>query len=122
MNEDNANTEAPGAQARNWQRCLDIPEIGIEFKRYHSPQFERFVAAWHNDYDSHVYELEVRQSDAGWTSRGTTDGESVFAVSAAGRNAARLLGLAAMRAHLVRGHKRTWRKARAAARTAEVEG
>ncbi len=92
---------------------LDIPELGISFQRFHSAEYEMYVAAWRDgENSSHVYALAVERVGTEWCAVGTNDGHEVFSVTCASRYLTQRLGLAAMRAYLIRGHRKTWRKAR----------
>ena len=93
-----------------------IPELGIEFKRFYSPVLVKHIAAWNDGNNSHLYELTVRHTEGGeWWATATNDGHVVFRLSSKSKWFDEILALAAMRKYLIRGHRKTWRKVRAAA-------
>ena len=94
---------------------LDIPELDISFKRFYSASYQMYVAAWNNGCDAHVYALTVERVREDWFAIAANDGHEVFRLSCNSKFLAARIGLAAMRAYLIRGHRRTWRRARAAA-------
>lgn len=120
---DETTTETAASEERKWYQFLDIPELDIQWRRYYSRTFERYIAAWHNDNDSHVYEVAIYQQGQGleWVAEATNDGGPVFSMNSASKAVIRRGALAAMRAFIIRGHRRTWRKVRAAAKAAECE-
>lgn len=93
---------------------LDIPELGMTDHRYHSPALITHTVPWHDASCSHLYELRIVRNPSGteWTSTGLSDGHELFRLSSRSRWNAERCGLAAMRAWLICGHRRTWRKAR----------
>ena len=95
---------------------LDIPQIGISFKRFHSKEIEKFIAAWRNENDSHVYEVTLSPNPVGtgWMAIGATDGHPIFTLHADGKWRLRQMALAAMKVSLIWTHKRTWKKFRKA--------
>ena len=99
-----------------------IPELGIEFKRFYSPVLVKHIAAWNDGNNSHLYELTVRLTDGGeWHTAATNDGNVVFRLSSKRKWFAEILALAAMRKYLILGHRKTWRKVRAAAKAQEAQ-
>jgi hypothetical protein len=90
---------------------LDLPEIGISFQRFHSRAYTMFVAAWRDgEANSHVYALTVERVREDYFAIAQNDGQEVFRLSSSSHYLAVLAGLAAMRAYLIRGHRRTWTK------------
>ena len=110
--EQRAETPAQAAAERKPYQMFDMPEIGIAFKRFHSENFVKLIAAWHNDNDSHVYELAVRRDGDEWIATCTNDGLQVFRLATDSKWQAENCALAALQRYLVRGHRKTWRKAR----------
>lgn len=99
---------------------LEIPECGIDFKRYYSPDCEVYICAWQNKDNAigHVYEIRLRRTDDGWRAVLSNDGRKLCSLAATGRHLAYLLSLGAMRAYLRRGHRKT---IRAVEKSAEKE-
>ena len=93
---------------------LDIPELGISFKRFYSDKIEKFIAAWKNEDCSHVYEVVLRPLPlgTGWTAEGLNDGHNIFTITTSGKWRLRQMALAAMKASLIYTHRRTWKKVR----------
>ena len=93
---------------------LDIPELGISFKRFYSDKIEKFIAAWKNEDCSHVYEVVLRPLPlgTGWTAEGLNDGRNIFTITTSGKWRLRQMALAAMKASLIYTHRRTWKKVR----------
>lgn len=100
-------------------KSLDIPELSISFQRFYSDAFQIYVAAWRNEHDSHVYALTVERVGADWFAVAQNDGHEVYRLSSGSKTLAARLGLAAMRAYIIRGHRRTWCTARKAAKMKE---
>ena len=97
--------------------CLlaGVPELNIKFRRFVSAKFARYVCAWRNENDSHVYEVAIRQFEGAWRASLMNDGNTVCELLSKSKELAKSCALAAMRRYLIRGHRRTWRKVRAAA-------
>lgn len=91
---------------------LEIPEIGISFRRFFSSRYDKYIAAWNDGCNSHVYELVVQSHGDGWEAIGTNDGGTVFRLQAPSRHLVRRIACASMRAYLTRGHRKTWSKRR----------
>lgn len=104
--------EAIGAEKPAW-KPLDIPELGVSFKQFYSTAYKMFVAAWKNGNDSHVYVLTVERVLEDWFAIGHNDGREVFRLSTNSKDRSTRCGLAAMRAYLITGHRRTWARTRA---------
>lgn len=104
--------EAIGAEKPAW-KPLDIPELNISFQRFYSATYQIFVAGWNNGNDSHVYMLTVERVREDWFAIGHNDGREVFRLSTNSKFLSVRCGLAAMRAYLIRGHRRTWARMRA---------
>ena len=95
---------------------LEIPELGISFKRYKSDAMTKFICAWKDANNSHVYEIDIKPHPigSGWSAIGRTDGHNIFTMSAPGRWRITNMALAAMRASLKSTHRhalKTIRKA-----------
>ena len=107
----------PDEKKDNGWHPLEIPESGIYFKRYYSPDCEVYICAWQNKDNSigHVYEIRLRRTDDGWRAVLSNDGLKLCSLAATGRNLANLLSIGAMRAYLRRGHRKTISKAEKAA-------
>lgn len=86
---------------------LEIPECGIDFKRYHSHDCEVYVCAWHDDSWSHVYEVRMRRTENGWRAVMSNDGRKLCSMLAPTRQLAYRCALGAMRGYLKRGHRKT---------------
>lgn len=109
MSDDENKAGAPVAEA--WHP-LEIPECGIDFKRYHSPDCEVYICAWKSKGENiaHVYEVRCRKLEDGtWRAVLSNDGRKLCSLDATGRHLAYMLGLGAMRAYLRRGHRKTIR-------------
>ena len=99
-----------------------IPELGIEFKRFYSPALVKHIAAWNDGNNSHIYELSIHRSIAGeFHAVATNDGNTIFRLVSNSKWLDEILALAAMRKYLIRGHKKTWRKVIAAAKSQEAQ-
>ena len=88
---------------------LEMPEIGIDFKRFHSADADVYICGWKNEYISHVYEIRMRRVEDGWRVVMTNDGRKLCSMSAPSRQLAYRCALGAMRAYLRRGHRKTIR-------------
>ena len=103
---------------RGWPEIFDIPELGIQWRRYHTPRYVHVIAAWNDAVNAHVYQMTVRPwplaSGERWHVNVTNDGGTVFTIESRSKHLAERCGLAAMRAYIIRGHRKTWRKVRAA--------
>ena len=111
-----ADGSEPEAEETRHGPCAlaDIPELGITFSRFAVAQYEKYCAAWRNENDAHVYEVTVLRINGRWRAVLANDGSPVCELASASKEVARRCGLAAMRAYLLRGHRKSWRKARAA--------
>ena len=106
----------PNDTEKKWQP-LEIPELGIVFRRFYSPRCITLVAAWHNDTDSHIYEIRIMKIGEGqWEATSYNDGLEGFNLFMASKHMCERLACAAMRSYLIRGHRKPWRKERAAAK------
>ena len=95
---------------------LEIPECGIDFKRYYSADCEVYICAWKSKAEniSHVYEVRCRKLEDGqWRAVLSNDGRKLCSLSATGKHLAYMLTLGAMRQYLRRGHRKTIRRAEA---------
>jgi len=100
----------------NMEKALVIEELGIEFSRFAAAGCEHFAATWRNDHDSHVYTITLVRETEAWRASLRFDDREVGACSAASRCRCADMAVAAMRAVLRRGHRKTLR---ALARKAE---
>ena len=114
-NDTETDAAAPQIGMGEWNP-LEIPEIGISFRRFYSSSYDKYIAAWNDGNNSHVYELVVQSQGDGWEAIGMNDGGTVFQLQAPSRHLVRRIACASMRAYLTRGHRKTWSKARAAAK------
>lgn len=107
-----------------WSPCdiASIPEIGLEFKSFHTKTYHRYLCYWHNagNSDEHVYEVTLSQFEGHWRSSLLNDGHIVCELLSHSKRCAIQLALAAMRQYLIRGHRRAWRSYRKAAETART--
>ena len=88
---------------------FEIPDLGISFSRFAAKDFELHCAAWRNENDSHIYSVRVLRSGAVWSAALENDGREVGRVMANTKAACAELALGAMRAYIVRGHRKTLR-------------
>ena len=88
---------------------FDMPELGISFSRFAARDFELHAATWRDGCNSHVYYVRVMQSGVVWSAVLENDGREVGRVMANTKAACAELALGAMRAYIVRGHRRTLR-------------
>lgn len=103
---------------RGWPEAYDIPELGISWRRFYTPKYVHIIAAWNNGQDAHVYQMTVRPcplaSGERWHVDVTNDGGTVFTMESNSKCLAERCGLSAMRAYIIRGHRKTWRRVHAA--------
>ena len=103
---------------RGWPEAYDIPELGISWRRFYTPRYVHIIAAWNNGQDAHVYQMTVRPwplaSGERWHVNVTNDGGTVFTMESKSKCLAERCGLSAMRAYIIRGHRKTWRRVHAA--------
>ena len=103
---------------RGWPEAYDIPELGIFWRRFYTPKYVHIIAAWNNGQDAHVYQMTVRPwplaSGERWHVNVTNDGGTVFTMESNSKCLAERCGLSAMRAYIIRGHRKTWRRVHAA--------
>ena len=103
---------------RSWPEAFDIPELGIFWRRFYTPKYVHIIAAWNNGQDAHVYQMTVRPcplaSGERWHVDVTNDGGTVFTMESNSKCLAERCGLSAMRAYIIRGHRKTWRRVHAA--------
>jgi len=88
---------------------LSIPEIGIEFKRYHSKDCEVFICEWRNDSASHVYEIRVRRDGDLYRATCSNDGRKLVSMAGPSRAVLTRFALGGFRQYLRRGHRKTLR-------------
>lgn len=104
--------EAQSRREEKPWKPLEIPECGIDFKRYSSKDCEMFICAWQagDGSISHVYEVRCRKVEEGkWVATLSNDGRKLCTLSAPSRELARRCALGAMRNYLHRGHRKTLR-------------
>ena len=88
---------------------FEIPDLGISFSRFAAKDFELHCATWRNENDSHIYSVRVLRSGVIWTATLENDGREVGHVMANTKAACAELALGAMRAYILRGHRKTLR-------------
>lgn len=100
----------------NW-RPLEIPECGIDFRRYYSADCEVYICAWRcaKETNSHVYEVRCSRFEGQWRATLSNDGRTVGELLSPGRHTCYMLALGAMRAYLRSGHRKTIKAKKAAA-------
>ena len=86
---------------------MEIPEIGIDFTRYYSPDCDVFICSWRNEQDSHVYEIRMRRVEDVWRVTCSNDGHKLCSMSAPSHQLAYRFALGGMRQYLLRGHRKT---------------
>lgn len=89
-----------------------IEDLGIEFSRFSARDFELHCATWRDDANSHIYSVRVSHAPYGWLAVLENDGREVGRVSAATKASCADLALGAMKAYLVRGHRKALRTLR----------
>ena len=107
--------EAQSRREEKPWKPLEIPELGIDFKRYSSKDCEMYICAWQSGDGSisHVYEVRCRKVEEGkWVATLSNDGRKLCTLSAPSRELARRCALGAMRNYLRRGHRKTLRSAK----------
>lgn len=120
----NSHAEAQSRREENPWKPLEIPECGIDFRRYYSKDCEVYICAWKDGQGniSHVYEVRCRKVEEGkWVAEGSNDGRKLFAMIVPSRQLSYRFALGAMRDYLRRGHRKTIRKAKKAAADAAQE-
>jgi len=88
---------------------FDIPELGISFSRFAAKDFELHCATWRDGANSHIYSVRVKHAPYAWTATLENDGREVGRVGALTKAACAELALGAMKAYLVRAHRKTLR-------------
>ena len=112
---------AEGEKCDTPPKFADLPELGISFRRFFSPRCIKLVAPWHDDANSHVYEISIRKWVTGdWCAILYNDALEVARLVTKSKWACERMASEAMRAYLIRGHRKTWRKARKAAKGAQA--
>ena len=86
-----------------------IELLGIAFSRFSAKDCEYHCAAWKDECNSHVYAVRVMQSGAVWSAALENDGREVGRVMANKKAACAELALGAMKAYLLRAHRKTLR-------------
>ena len=94
---------------------LEIPECGIDFKRFYSQDCEVYICAWKNENQAHMYEVRCSRFEGQWRATLSNNGRTVGELLAPSRHTCYTLALGAMRAYLRRGHRKTISKAKKAA-------
>ena len=95
---------------------LEMPELGIKFRRFNSREMSLLVSEWRDRQESmsHVYEVSVElygKEENLWMANGKNDGHLVFTLTSKGRSRCERLALAAMKSWLRKGHRKTANKA-----------
>ena len=106
---------------RSEWKPLEIPECGIDFRRYHSADCEVYICAWKNENQAHVYEVRCSRFEGQWRATLSNDVRTVGELLAPSRHTCYTLALGAMRAYLRSGHRKTISKAKKAASDAAQE-
>lgn len=107
--------KVPGAGGEKPWKPLEIPECGIDFKRYYSKDCEVYICAWKDGQEniSHVYEVRCRKVEDGkWEAEGSNDGRKLFTLSVPSRQLSYRFALGAMRDYLRRGHRKSIKRAK----------
>ena len=108
----------PAAGGSTW-KPLEIPELGIDFERYHSADCDVYNCAWRDGCWSHVYEVRCRRAEDRWVAVLSNDGRRLCSLSAPTRKLCCRFALGAMRGYLRRGHRKTLRTAKAGKEVSE---
>ena len=87
-----------------------IEDLGIEFSRFAAEECE-----------VHIYKVEMTPHPAGWHASLSNDGRNVGGVTAESRSRCADMAMGAMRAYIVRGHRRTLRSLRRDSEAAYAE-
>lgn len=104
---------------RSGWKPLEIPECGIDFRRYLSADCEVYICAWKNKNQAHVYEVRCSRFEGQWRATLSNDGRTVGELLAPVRHTCYMLALGAMRAYLRRGHRKTIKAKKAASDAAQ---
>ncbi len=88
---------------------FEIPDLGISFSRFAAKDFELHCATWRDGANSHIYSVRVQHAPYAWTATLENDGREVGRVGAPTKAACAELALGAMRAYILRGHRKTLR-------------
>ena len=103
-------------------KFLSVPALGIRFERRKSKALTTLAATWRDEVNDHIYEVRVQPDgdspNCGWRATATNDGYIVFQLRAKNRTNCEHFALSAMKCYLKRGHRRTYRAARKAAKLA----
>lgn len=98
-----------------------IEDLGIEFSRFAAKECEVHCATWRDGDNSHIYKVEMTPHPAGWHASLSNDGRNVGGVTAESRSRCADMAMGAMRAYIVRGHRRTLRSLRRGSDAAYAE-
>ena len=94
---------------------LEIEELGIRFTPLHSKDYWIIAAYWGNGQDRHVYSVRMAREGYGWRAVLENDGREVGSFSSTlSQYTAAHMALAALKAYIRRGHRRTLRTLRRA--------
>ena len=92
---------------------LEIEELGIRFTPLHSKDYWIIAAYWGNGQDRHVYSVRMAREGYGWRAVLENDGREVGSFSSTlSQYTAAHMALAALKAYIRRGHRRTLRTLR----------
>ncbi len=96
----------------NFEHALKIEDLGIEFKRFKSGKAEFYICQWDNGHDSHLYSVGIVDQIGRWAATLSIDGRRVGGCDADTRSRCADMAVYAMRAVILRGHRRTLRTLR----------
>ena len=105
----------------NFEHALKIEDLGIEFKRFKSGKAEFYICQWDNGHDSHLYSVGIVDQIGRWTANLAIDGRRVGGCDADTRSRCADMAVYAMRAVILRGHRKTLRTLRRAKESAEAK-
>ena len=102
--------------AEHFEKFRTVKGTGIKFNRTYSPRLIVYSAAFVNPggdkNQNHVYEVRISKGESGpgWRAVGYVDERPIFGIVAQAKHRTELLGFAAMKAWLKRGHRRLIRR------------
>ena len=104
----------------NFEHALKIEDLGIEFQRLRSEDAEMYAANWSNGHSSHLYLVGISRSGGVWRATLGIDLRYIGGVEARTRSRCADMAVYAMRAVILRGHRKTLRTLRRAKEAAEA--
>ena len=93
----------------NFEHALKIEDLGIEFQRLRSEDAEMYAANWSNGHSSHLYLVGISRSGGVWRATLGIDLRYIGGVEARTRSRCADMAVYAMRAVILRGHRKTLR-------------